>query len=209
MKIKAVIFDMDGVLIDAKDWHYEALNNALEPFGKQISRYDHLVTFDGLPTKKKLEMLSLEGGFPRGLHKFVNDLKQQFTIEKVATRCKPTFQHQYALTRLKSDGYGIAVCSNSIRNSVRMMMEKAGLDEYLDFYLSNQDVSKGKPDPEMYTKAIEKFELQPQECLILEDNENGIKAALASGAHLHKVETVMDVTYFNIIERIKEIEADA
>jgi beta-phosphoglucomutase len=208
-KIKAVIFDMDGVLIDAKDWHYEALNRALEPFGKQISRYDHLVTFDGLPTKKKLEMLSIEGGFPRGLHNFVNDLKQQFTIEMVATRCKPTFQHQYALSRLKSDGYGIAVCSNSIRNSVRMMMEKAGLDEYLNFYLSNQDVNKGKPDPEMYSKAIEKFQLQPDECLILEDNENGIKAALASGAHLLKVETVLDVNYFNIVQRIKEIEEDA
>lgn len=209
MKIKAVVFDMDGVLIDAKDWHYEALNKALEPFGKEISRYDHLVTFDGLPTKKKLEMLSLEGDFPMGIHNFINELKQQFTVEMVATRCKPTFQHQYALSRLKAQGYGLAVCSNSIRNSVRMMMEKSGLIEYLDFFLSNQDVKKGKPDPEMYIKAIEKFGIKPEECLILEDNENGIKAAVASGAHLLKVETVHDVSYFNIVQRIKEIEANA
>lgn len=209
MKIKAVVFDMDGVLIDAKDWHYEALNKALEPFGKEISRYDHLVTFDGLPTKKKLEMLSLEGDFPLGIHNFINDLKQQFTVEMVATRCKPTFQHQYALSRLKAQGYGLAVCSNSIRNSVMMMMEKSGLIEYLDFFLSNQDVKKGKPDPEMYIKAIERFGIKPEECLILEDNENGIKAAVASGAHLLKVETVHDVSYFNIVQRIKEIEANA
>ncbi|MEJ7675947.1 MAG: HAD hydrolase-like protein [Chitinophagaceae bacterium] len=52
MKIKAIIFDMDGVLIDAKEWHYEALNTALKLFGLEISRYDHLVTFDGLPTKR-------------------------------------------------------------------------------------------------------------------------------------------------------------
>jgi len=51
-KIKAIIFDMDGVLIEAKDWHYEALNKALRLFGMEISRYDHLVTYDGLPTKK-------------------------------------------------------------------------------------------------------------------------------------------------------------
>ena len=57
-KIKAVLFDMDGVLIDAKDWHYEALNKALGLFGIEISRYDHLATFDGLPTKVKLQMLS-------------------------------------------------------------------------------------------------------------------------------------------------------
>lgn len=53
--IKAVLFDMDGVLIDAKDWHYEALNKALGLFGLGISRYDHLHTFDGLPTNVKLE----------------------------------------------------------------------------------------------------------------------------------------------------------
>ena len=63
--IKAIIFDMDGVLIEAKDWHYEALNKALSLFGYEISRYDHLVTYDGLPTSKKLEMLSMERGLPR------------------------------------------------------------------------------------------------------------------------------------------------
>lgn len=57
-KIKAVLFDMDGVLIDAKEWHYEALNKALKLFGMEISRYDHLNTFDGLPTKVKLMMLA-------------------------------------------------------------------------------------------------------------------------------------------------------
>ena len=56
--IKAVIFDMDGVLIDAKEWHYEALNNALKLFGYKISRHDHLVTFDGLPTRAKLQMMT-------------------------------------------------------------------------------------------------------------------------------------------------------
>jgi beta-phosphoglucomutase len=49
--IKAVIFDMDGVLIDAKEWHYESLNDALSNFGYEISHHDHLVTYDGLPTK--------------------------------------------------------------------------------------------------------------------------------------------------------------
>ena len=54
--IKAIIFDMDGVLIDAKEWHYEALNNALQLFGYKISREDHLATFDGLPTREKLRL---------------------------------------------------------------------------------------------------------------------------------------------------------
>lgn len=205
-KIKAIIFDMDGVLIDAKDWHYEALNQALELFGFKISRYDHLVTFDGLPTRKKLEMLSKEKGLPVGLHSFINHMKQIYTMEHVYLKCKPIFNHQYALSKLKQEGYGLALASNSVRVTIDMMMEKADLSKYLDFTLSNQDVTKSKPDPEIYIKAIQKFKLTPEECLVVEDNENGVKAALASGANLLKVDGVYDVTYSNIKKRICEIE---
>jgi HAD superfamily hydrolase (TIGR01509 family) len=205
--IKAVIFDMDGVLIDAKDWHYESLNRALSHFGQEINRYEHLVTFDGLPTKKKLEMLSMEGRIPKGLHQFIDKLKQAYTMEIIYNRCKPVFQHQYALSRLKNEGYQLAVCSNSIRNTIAVMMEKSSLVQYLEFFLSNQDVVKGKPDPEIYTKAIERLGLSPKECLIVEDNENGIKAARASGAHLLQVHNPHDVTYSNIINKINSLTA--
>ncbi len=206
MTIKAIIFDMDGVLIEAKDWHYEALNQALELFGYKISRYDHLVTFDGLPTKKKLEMLSLERGLPKGLHKFINHMKQIYTMEHVYMKCKPLFCHQYALSRLKSEGYRLALGSNSVRITIDMMLGKADLMKYMDFTLSNQDVTKSKPDPEIYNTAIARFNLKPEECLIVEDNPNGVKAALASGAHLLQVDTVYDVNYQNIRRRIDEIE---
>jgi HAD superfamily hydrolase (TIGR01509 family) len=207
-KIKAIIFDMDGVLIEAKDWHYEAINKALKLFGMEISRYDHLVTYDGLPTKKKLEMLSMERGLPKDLHQFINEMKQQYTMEIVHAQCKPLFFHEYALSRLKNEGYHMAVCSNSIRNTIEVMMQKASLENYLDFYISNQDVTHGKPNPEMYTKGIEKMGLTPKECLIVEDNEHGVQAALASGAHLLKVETVDEVNYENIKHRIIQIEKD-
>lgn len=205
-KIKAIIFDMDGVLIDAKDWHYEALNQALELFGFSISRYDHLVTYDGLPTKKKLEMLSMERGLPIGLHKFINHMKQAYTMEHVFMKCKPLFEHQFALSKLKNEGYKLALCSNSVRITIDMMLNKADLTKYLDFTMSNQDVVKSKPDPEIYNKAIAKFGLKPEECLIVEDNQNGIKAAIDSGANVLKVKDVHDVTYDKIINRIKEIE---
>ena len=205
--IKAIIFDMDGVLINAKEWHFEALNKALSFFGKEISRYDHLVTFDGLPTKKKLEMLSMENNFPYGLHEFVNELKQEYTMQIIYANCKPRFDHQYALSRLKNEGYRLVVCSNSVRNTVDIMMQKAGLSQYLDFFLSNQDVEKGKPSPDIYLKAFEKLQLLPEECLVLEDNENGIKAALSSGANLLKIREVSDVTYWNIIKKINDINA--
>jgi len=205
-EIKAIIFDMDGVLIDAKDWHYEALNKALALFGFSISRYDHLVTYDGLPTKKKLEMLTMERGLPKGLHQFINDLKQIYTMEMIFQKCKPVFYHEYALSRLKAEGYRLAVASNSIRQTVELMMEKSNLARYMDLMLSNQDVSKPKPDPEIYNTAIARLGLKPEECLIVEDNQNGIKAAQASGANVMIVSSVEDVNYTNIKATIKKFE---
>lgn len=206
MEIKAIIFDMDGVLIDAKEWHYEALNSALSLFGAEISRYDHLVTFDGLPTKKKLDMLSMDGGFPYRLHKFVNELKQQFTMETVYAKCKPVFQHQFALSRLKSEGYKLALASNSVSKTVEIMLDKSDLRKYMDVILSSEDVEKSKPDPEIYTAAIKQLGLNPAECLVVEDNDHGIKAAVSSGAHLMQVGVPDDVHYYAIKQRIKELE---
>lgn len=205
-KIKAILLDMDGVLIDAKDWHYEALNRALGLFGMEISRYEHLVTYDGLPTVRKLEMLSLERGLPARLHDFINSMKQLYTMEIVYSKCKPVYYHEYALAKLRSDGYSLAVCSNSIRTTIEVMMERANLQKHLNFIVSAQDVAKGKPDPAIYKAAILQLGLDPKECLILEDNENGIKAALASGAHLMRISAVEDANYQNIKRRIAEIE---
>ncbi|PHV04726.1 HAD family hydrolase [Janthinobacterium sp. BJB412] len=206
-QIKAVIFDMDGVLIDAKEWHFEALNRALTLFGMAISRYDHLVTYDGLPTKTKLRMLSMERGLPPALHGFINEMKQVYTLEVIYAKCKPVFQHQYALSRLRAQGYRMAVCSNSIRQTIALMMERAELLPLLDFFLSNEDVAAPKPAPDMYLAAIHRMGLQAAECLIVEDNPNGIKAARDSGAHVLCVTDVREVNHANIMHKIAELEA--
>lgn len=208
-KIKAIIFDMDGVLIEAKEWHYEALNKALSLFGMEISRHDHLVTYDGLPTKKKLEMLSTERGLPHELHGFINQMKQQYTLEIVYGQCKPRFFHEYALSRLRREGYKLAVASNSVRQTVEVMLTQAALIDYLDFSLSNQDVKVGKPDPEIYSKAIKRLGCTPSECLVIEDNEKGILAAKASGAWVMEVDEVHEVNYQNIIAHIVQIERNS
>lgn len=204
--IKAVLFDMDGVLIDAKDWHYEALNKALEIFGYSISRDAHLTTFDGLPTRKKLHMLSNSRNLPTGLHEFLNSLKQSYTLAIMHQKCKPTFNHQYAMSKLKADGKLLGVCSNSVRRSVVSMMQLSSLYDYLDTIYSNEDVAAGKPNPEMYIAAMNELGVTPEQTLILEDNEHGIEAAIASGAHLMRIGVPSDVTYEAIIARINQIQ---
>ena len=200
--IKAIVFDMDGVLIDAKEWHYDALNRALRLFGCEISKYDHVTTFDGLPTRRKLQLLSKEKRLPEALHEFINEMKQRYTMEIIAVKCKPRFNHQYALTQLRAAGYKMAVASNSVRASVELMMRRAELIQYFEFLISNQDVSAPKPDPEMYNLAIKNMQIKPHECLIIEDNDNGIRAACAAGAHVLQVHDVADVNWTSIEKRI-------
>jgi len=197
---------MDGVLIDAREWHYEALNQALELFGYNISRYDHLVTYDGLPTRTKLDMLTRERGFPLDLHDFVCTLKQKYTMRTVQLKCSPVFSHEYALSRLKQDGYLLGVASNSIRDTVDTMMNLSNLSRYLTITLNNGDVSLPKPSPDIYILAMSKLGLDPTECLVIEDNEHGMAAARASGAWLMEVDSPLDVTYDNINSFITRVE---
>ncbi len=200
--IKAVVFDMDGVLIEAKEWHYESLNKALRLFGYEINRHEHITTFDGLPTRRKLEMLSRMRGMPVELHSFVNSMKQAYTMEMVHVQCKPTFHHEYALAQLKRCGMKVAVASNSIRHTVEVMMDRSNLTQHMDVMLSNEDVKNAKPAPDIYLRAMELLGVRPEETMIVEDNENGIKAARESGAHVMVVSDTHDVNWQNISKHL-------
>ena len=205
--IDAVIFDMDGVLVDARDWHYEALNQALATVGLIINRAEHLTTYDGLSTKQKMRMLTLEHGLPESLHGFLNDLKQRYTMQIVNARCHPVFEHEYLLSSLQRAGFKIAVASNSIRASVETIMQKAELISYFDAVLSNQDVANAKPAPDIYLAAAERLGITPERCLVIEDNENGIRAATAAGTQVLAVTSPDDVNWQRISARLVELGA--
>lgn len=196
--IKAIIFDLDGVLVEAKKWHYEALNRALNLYGYNISLQDHLTLYDGLPTREKLKILSGRVGLPVTYHKLVNDLKQMYTLDLIEDLCEPIDEQCFAIKRLKDEGYRLAVASNSVRASVHRMLQKSDTIDFFDLILSNQDVQKPKPNPEIYFSAAQQLGVQPSECLVLEDNHNGIAAAQAAGANLLVIENVAEVTYDNI-----------
>jgi HAD superfamily hydrolase (TIGR01509 family) len=198
MKIKAVLFDLDGVLVDATEWHYEALNRALALFGYAISRYEHLTTYNGLPTRKKLEMLTVEKGFPRSLHSLVNKIKQKYTREEILRRCTPVFEKEFMIHQLKRDGFKLACCSNSIRESVELMLRGSGIFDLFDCLISNEDVKNPKPHPEMYLRACECLGVKPQEAIIVEDAPHGIEAARQSGAIVCQVSGFNEVDYARV-----------
>jgi beta-phosphoglucomutase-like phosphatase (HAD superfamily) len=207
--IKAVVFDMDGVLIDARDWHYLALNEALGYFGYEISSQEHLTEFDGLPTKTKLRMLSEKKGLPKAVHSVIEDIKQDRTLRYAARFCFPSTQHQLLLGRLRFDGMKVGVATNSIRKTAEYMLEYSGVLGFLDSLTTNEDVDKPKPSPEIYIKACESLGVLPSETLVFEDNANGVRAATTAGCQVVQVDGPADVSldlYFKFLENSGGVE---
>ena len=202
LMIKLIIFDLDGVLVDARELHYEALNKSLESIDKKyiISRAEHLSTYDGLSTTKKLNMLSKNKNLPVEQHNEVWRLKQQMTLN-IIDGFSVDGRIQSILRSLKSDGYQIACATNSIRETAKLQLIRKGFFEYIDFMYSNQDVKNPKPNSEMYLKCMIKAEVNPNETVIVEDSHIGRKGALSSGAYLCAVEDSSDVSY----EKIKKV----
>jgi HAD superfamily hydrolase (TIGR01509 family) len=198
--IKLVIFDLDGVLVEAKTIHFDALNEALGP-KYAIEWNEHLSKYDGLKTNQKLEMLTKEKGLPTELYKQVWDEKQRLTLKKLSN-LKPSTQLQVCMSSLVSQGYKIACCSNSIRKTVLIVLSKLGIIEYFDLILSNEDVKNSKPHPEIYWKAISMMGCLPEETLIVEDSPFGLLAASRSKSHVMRVESPKDVTYNNIYKHL-------
>ena len=202
--IKLVIFDLDGVLVEAKNIHYDALNQALGA-EYSIDWNEHLSTYDGLKTNQKLEMLTERKGLPTELHSKIWDNKQKYTLQMLK-ELKPNQTLQSVMEALVEDGYKISVCSNSIRKTVLTVLSKLGVMEFMDYIISNEDVQNSKPHPEMYWRAISKMGCLPEETLIVEDSPYGLLAASRAKAHILRVKNPQEVTYTNIFKKLTEIE---
>lgn len=202
--VKLIIFDMDGVLVDAKNIHFEALNKAL---GKQysITWDEHLNKYDGLKTHQKLQMLSVDKDLPLSLYDQVWKNKQKYTLEALE-QLKPNITLQSVFYSLVEDGYKIAICSNSIEKTVLTVLDKLGIRHFVDLIFSNEDVLNSKPHPEMYWRAMYNAHVLPEETLIIEDSPYGLLAAHRSCAHVMRVKNPQEVSYTKIILKIFEIE---
>lgn len=192
-KIKAILFDLDGVLVNMPEGHYEALNKTLSYFGAKIEKTEHLNHFNGLPTRKKIEELEQQGRLPVGLREFINEIKQKHTKEIIPKYCVPDYLKIILLKHLKKKGFKLACCSNSVKETLHLMLKSAQIFDFFDLVIGNDEISNPKPDPEIYFKTFEALNIKPEECIILEDSEYGIAAAKASGANLFEIKRYEDV----------------
>ena len=198
--IKLVIFDLDGVLVDACEWHRVALNSALkEVCNYEISLQDHYSTFNGIPTRVKLSKLTEMGIVDSSQHEEVYRRKQQLTVETIETLA-PRRQEKIDLIKYLREKHCFIACyTNSIRKTATLMLDKTGILEHVDYLVTNQDVDNSKPDPEGYNFLVEKFNLKQENVLIVEDSPKGKQAAYASGCNVLEVENPDEVT----IEKLK------
>jgi beta-phosphoglucomutase-like phosphatase (HAD superfamily)/dTDP-glucose pyrophosphorylase len=203
---KLVIFDLDGVLIDSRELHYDALNDALRKVGEQyiITREEHLSKYDGLNTTKKLKMLTEQKGLPVSSYDKVWSDKQEATFNLVRGFCKE-YLLQTIFRQIKARGYKIAVASNSIRETVKLSLLSIGVMDEVDYFVSNEDVSRTKPYPEMYWKCMTALNALPKNTIIVEDSHIGRQGALDSGAHLLAVENAKEVNSEHMMQRIYDL----
>lgn len=204
-----VIFDLDGVLIDSKEIHFEALNIALGKFGEQflITPQEHVTTFDGLSTSKKLHLLHELKGLPKNSFEKIWTQKQEITLQLFG-EIKRDEQLVSMFDSLKEQYY-IAVASNSIRNTVDVVLERLGLLSLLDLTLSNEDVNLPKPHPEIFWRCMIHFGMLPSQTTIFEDSHIGRQAAINSGANVVPVERRSDVTWEKIQSAKQKIAGKA
>lgn len=202
---KLCVFDLDGVLIDSRMIHYHALNDALESnVGREftISMDEHLSTYDGLSTTKKLEMLAENRGLNPERFNDIWKAKQQATVKWYTTLIQPSEKIKGFFKELKENNIRIAVASNSIRETLEVALHRLDVIGLVDYYVSNEDVNHPKPNPEMYWKCMTELGAIPRTTVIIEDSHIGRQGATDSGAHMIPVENINDLTSEKISEAL-------
>jgi beta-phosphoglucomutase len=198
LQIRAVLFDVDGVLVNAADWHFESLNLALAPFGTTISRTEHEYEFLGLTTETKLEILVSRGRLPPEAKGVALAAKRQAFRELMRTNCIPDLSRGLILGQLRERGLLLAAVSNATRESVLEMLDRSDIPHYFKAVVCGDDVSKPKPDGEPYLTCMSMLNVRADECLAVEDGQYGIEAAQAAGIRTMHIAQWEDLTIGNL-----------
>jgi HAD superfamily hydrolase (TIGR01509 family) len=200
---KLIVFDLDGVLVDSKHFHFEALNKALKEVDQKyvISEEEQANIYEGLPTSEKLNTLTLLKGLPLNKYEQVWTTKQRYTSELLESLSTDSDLIEIMQT-IKSNGIAIGIASNSIKQTISTCMDKLGIRSFINVVVSNEDVENKKPHPEMYWKAMAKMGAVPNSTVIFEDSIVGKIAARSSNAKLVEVENRADLTLKKVNEAI-------
>jgi beta-phosphoglucomutase len=189
--LKAVIFDFDGVISDSEPLHYKAFVKAAKKFDFELTEDLYYRDYVGYCDRECFE--NLMKNFPGQLKGAnVNELiriKTEAFEEIVKTEAKIIPGVSDLLKILKKNNIRIAICSGATRRDIEMMLAGSGLNHYFELIVSDDDVTKGKPDPQGYNLALQRLNkakntsIKPSQCIVIEDSHWGLDAAIAAGMH--------------------------
>jgi beta-phosphoglucomutase family hydrolase len=208
----AVIFDMDGVLVDNRDIHIEAFQVLFKQLGLQAT-YDQILMTFGMVNAQIFDTLFGEGAFPpEAVEKMGRD-KEVIYRGIFAEKIEPAPGLIPFLKALKARGAKIAVGSSGPRANVEFVLERCGIAEYFDAIADGDMISKGKPDPEVFLLAAELLSKKPEECIVIEDAPVGIEAGKRAGMTVIAMETTFPASrlegtgYDRLIRSFNEVDA--
>ena len=169
---------MDGVIIDSEPLHFEVEIELLEKLGGKMDKEAHQL-FVGTTDYKMWSTLKEQFNLKPPVEDIIEMKKDMFISRIDEIELMPNFMS--LMLSLYNAGYPLAIASSNNRKVVDRIVEKFDLGVYIKFTISGDDVSKGKPHPEVFLTAAKKMSLVPKNCLVIEDATNGVKAAKASG----------------------------
>jgi HAD superfamily hydrolase (TIGR01509 family) len=205
---KAIIFDLDGVLVDSKEIHFNALNLALSDYDSKyiITKMEQQHVYEGMTTRSKLEILTKKKGLPISAYDSIWKNKQRYTA-KLFRSIELDSALIVLFKIIRGHGIKIGVASNSIRETLDTCLNNLGLSKYIDVSLSNEDIPRPKPSPDIYEMCMTMLGTNSSTTVIYEDSEIGQEAARASGAKLIPVYNRDSLNLFTIQEGIDYLEA--
>ena len=205
--IKLIIFDLDGVLVETKEVHKIALNNAIKKIaGKEyiITNEEHHNYYDGMPTKEKLKLLNKFKKLPKKFNNLINQNKKKETNKILKKKITKSLRLISLVSKLGKK-YKLACASNATRSTVDICLKLLGIQKFFDFTVSNEEISKPKPHFEMFYRCMIECDIPAKETLIIEDSHIGRQSVFNAGAHLFPVGKLGDVDFNLISEKLNEL----
>lgn len=182
-RVKAVIFDMDGVLVDSEPIHIQTEKRMFRKMNLDISDEEH-AGYMGTATDVMWKQIIGKRNLPLDIAEITEltikeGLPYFYSLEKI----DPMPGLIDLLEKLKSKNIPMAVASSSDPETIRIILEKSGLRKYFLHTVSSSEVGKSKPEPDVFLHAAKLLGVEPENCVVFEDSKNGIEASKAAGIY--------------------------